>query len=1112
MNLDTLFDKYRQHPKLIELSSLVSNQRSKVALKGLAGSARSFIAAALSDKRPDFHYLFLLSDQEECQYLLDDLSNLIHESRVMFYPSPYKKHRLLDGLDNNHIQQRTEVLNRLKKPLVKPHFIISYPEALVERVVSSEFINKNTFHVKIGDALDVDFVIDFLVEYQFERVDFVYEPGTFSIRGGIVDVFSYANEKPYRIELFGDEVETIKQFDPETQLSEKRLQSITILPNFEGDEGDDSRISFFKFIPDNFVVWTDGLSNAKSAIEDFHVRTTKVSEDTPKELLQVLQQHLEPTDAIISQLEELRVIEESKSPLFKVDGRVQFHFQPQPVFNKRFELLADKLDENRNAGLSTYIFSESKKQLERIYAILEDIERPSDFVAIYKNLHQGFVDNDSKIACFTEHEIFNRFKNHKARKTYNQEKAITLKELYQLQPGDYIVHIDHGVGKFSGLEKMDVQGRTQEAVRIVYKGGDLLYVNIHSLHKIARYIGQEGKEPSFHKLGGQAWGKMKAKTKSKVKDIARDLIKLYAARKSKPGFEFSPDGYLQNELEASFIYEDTPDQAKSTAEVKADMEEAHPMDRLICGDVGFGKTEVAIRAAFKAAVDGKQTAILVPTTVLALQHFKTIRERLSDFPVTVDYVNRFKSTKQIKETLTRVAEGKVDILIGTHRILSKDIKFKDLGLLIIDEEQKFGVAAKEKLRALRVDVDTLTLTATPIPRTLQFSLMGSRDLSTINTAPPNRQPIDTRLHVFNEEIMGEAINYELARGGQVFFVHNRIKDIYHFADKVEQLCPGAKVAVAHGQMDGKKLEEVMAAFVDGFYDVLVSTSIIESGLDISNANTMIVNSAQNFGLSDLYQMRGRVGRSNKKAFCYLFTPPKHMLTPVARKRLAAIEQHSDLGSGFQIAMRDLDIRGAGNILGAEQSGFIAELGVEMYQKILNEAMSELKESEFKDLFKDEEVKTNKRECQIDTDMALLIPDAYVTNINERMNLYREMNDLDSNAAIDAYKDKLIDRFGPMPSETENLVFTLRLKWLAEEMSVHKILLKTNKMFCYLPPESDTGFYQSAAFGKFLAYLQAYPKKVRLKQKENSAQLVFDSIRSVQQAFECLETINSHQLA
>ncbi|MBI1185028.1 transcription-repair coupling factor, partial [bacterium] len=733
-----------------------------------------------------------------------------------------------------------------------------------------------------------------------------------------------------------------------------------------------------------------------------------------------------------------------------------------------------------------------------------------EFIAVYRSLHHGFVDNDLKIACYTEHEVFNRYKVARGKKSYNQEKAITLKELYQLQPGDYIVHIDHGVGKFSGLEKIDIHGKLQEAVRIIYKGGDLLYVNIHSLHKIARHVGQEGKEPTMHKLGGQAWSKMKEKTKSKVKDIARDLIKLYAARKAQPGFQFSPDGYLQNELEASFMYEDTPDQAKTTAEVKADMEQPHPMDRLVCGDVGFGKTEIAIRAAFKAAVDGKQTAILVPTTVLALQHFKSFRDRLSDFPVTVDYVNRFKSSKQIKETLQKVADGKIDILVGTHRLLSKDVKFKDLGLLVIDEEQKFGVAAKEKLKALRVNVDTLTLTATPIPRTLQFSLMGARDLSTINTPPPNRQPIDTRLHVYNDEILAEAINYEVARNGQVFFVHNRIKDIYHFAERIEQLCPGVKVAVAHGQMDGKQLEEIMVAFVDGFYDVLVATSIIESGLDISNANTIIINSAHNFGLSDLYQMRGRVGRSNKKAFCYLFTPPKHMLTDVARKRLSAIEQHSDLGSGFHIAMRDLDIRGAGNILGAEQSGFIAEIGVEMYQKILNEALYELKESEFKDMFKDEAAPELKRDCQIDTDMALLIPDAYVTNINERMNLYRELNEITTEERLERFADVLTDRFGKLPEPTQNLLHTMRLKWQAESMQVQKILLKSGKMFVNLPPRFDEAFYQSETFGRFLAYLQDHPRRVRLKQKDDGAQLVFDHISTVQQALETLQDITIYE--
>jgi len=1108
LNLDQLLSQYDRHPKLIELSSGLSVSQAKVQIKGLAGSMKSFLAAALSRKLNAFHHLFVVSDFEECQYLANDLENLVPVSRVMVYPSPYRKHKHFDAFENNQIQQRTEVLNRLKGTLGTPHFIVSYPEALVERVVSSDFISKNTFAVTVGDSLDIDFVIDFFVEYNFERVDFVYEPGTFSIRGGIIDIFSYANEKPYRIELFGDEVESIKQFDPETQLSEKRLQKITILPNFEHDEEEGVRTSFFNFLPEDFVVWSDGLANFKASVEDFHVRAEKVDEDTPREMLHALQNNLESVENLMSHLGNRRLIEESKSSYFPPNTRVQFHVQPQPVFNKKFELLANKLEENRNAGFASYIFSESKKQLERIYSILEDIERPEEFVALYKNIHKGFVDNDLKVACYTEHEIFNRFKNYKSRKSYNQEKAITLKELYQLQPGDYVVHIDYGVGKFSGLEKVDHSGKLQEAVRLVYKGGDLLYVNIHSLHKISRFVGQEGKEPTVHKLGGQAWSKIKEKTKNKVKDIARDLIKLYAARKAKTGFAFSPDGYLQNELEASFIYEDTPDQAKTTADVKKDMEEPHPMDRLVCGDVGFGKTEIAIRAAFKAAVDGKQTAVLVPTTVLALQHYKTFKERLGDLPVTVDYVNRFKSTKQIKETLLKAKEGKIDILVGTHRILSKDVKFKDLGLLVIDEEQKFGVAAKEKLRAFKVNVDTLTLTATPIPRTLQFSLMGARDLSTINTPPPNRQPIDTRLHVYNDEIMSEAINYEVARNGQVFFVHNRIKDIYHFAEKIETMCPGVKVAVAHGQMDGKQLEEIMVAFVDGFYDVLVSTSIIESGLDISNANTMIVNAAHNFGLSDLYQMRGRVGRSNKKAFCYLFTPPKHMMSSVARKRLAAIEQHSDLGSGFHIAMRDLDIRGSGNILGAEQSGFIADIGVEMYQKILNEALHELKDTEFKDLFKGEKAPEIKRECQIDTDLALLIPDAYVTNINERMNLYRELNAIEDEEGLEKYREALVDRFGKLPKQTESLIYTLRLKWVAQSMSIQKILLKQGKMFLYLPSKDNSAFYQSELFGKFLAYLQDNPRTVRLKEKENGAQLVFDSISSVPKAYECLYRIKA----
>ncbi|MBI3141524.1 MAG: transcription-repair coupling factor [Bacteroidetes bacterium] len=1067
--------------------------------------------AAMAHKLPGHHHLVVAHSHDEALLLSNDLETLMPEGRVMVFPSPYYRHQFVEAFDSNQIQQRTEVLERFSKNLSSPHMILTYPEALLEKVVSKAQVAANTFMVKVGDGLDLDFITDFLIEYQFERVDFVYEPGTFSLRGGIVDVFSFAAEMPFRIELFGDKVESIKQFDPETQLSERRLQSVHLMPNFEHEAvASAGRVGIMDYLPDDMVVWSQGIRDQVRALDTFEERVKQVSATAPSSMLQAIRQMIAQQD-LLEAWKARRVVDLGAEPYFGDCERIQFHFQPQPVFNKRFDLLADKLEENDQAGLKTYIFSDSKTQLERIYAILDDIGRHPVFEAIYHGLHQGFVDKDLKLACYTEHEIFNRYKKPKGRKSYNQEKAITLKELYQLQPGDYVVHIDHGIGQFSGLEKMEINGKEQEAIRLLYKGGDLLYINIHSLHKIARFTGQEGQVPTMHRLGGQAWNKLKEKTKGKVKDIARDLIKLYAARKSQPGFAFSPDGYLQYELEASFIYEDTPDQAKATADVKADMEQPHPMDRLVCGDVGFGKTEVAIRAAFKAAVDGKQAAVLVPTTVLALQHFKTFTDRLSDLPVTVDYINRFKSDGQVKVTLEKVAEGKVDILVGTHRLLSSDVVFKDLGLLIVDEEQKFGVSAKEKIKALKVNVDTLTLTATPIPRTLQFSLMGARDLSTINTPPPNRQPIDTLLHVWDEGILSEAVNRELARNGQVFFVHNRIADIFHFAGIIERLCPHARVAVAHGQMEGHKLEEIMVAFVDGFYDVLVSTSIIESGLDISNANTIIVNAAHNFGLSDLYQMRGRVGRSNKKAFCYLFTPPKHLLTETARKRLSAIEQHSDLGSGFQIAMRDMDIRGAGNILGAEQSGFIAEIGVEMYHKILNEALAELKESEFKDLFGSEAQTTALAvDCQIDTDMTLLIPDWYVTNINERMNLYRQLNDIDRQAKLDVFAAGLEDRFGPLPEPTANLLLTMQLKWQAQGMRIQKILLKSGKMFLNLPPQDNTAFYHSETFGRFLAYLQDHPKKVRLKQKDSGAQLVIDGVTNVRKALQCLSEIDVYE--
>ena len=1110
MNIADIQSTVRNHPQVQELIKYLETPKAKIQAKGIVGSARSFIFSSVFSQL-NKHHLYILSDNEEANYFENDLENLIDKKRILFYPSPYKRHRMLVNYDNSLIQQRTEVLNRLKEPLSKPHIIITYPEALAETVVSAQHIQDNTFNIKLKDSLDIDFIIDFLVEYGFERVDFVYEPGTFSIRGGIVDVFSYASEKPFRVELFGDEVESIKQFDPETQLSEKRLQRVTVIPNMESSKQGQKRISFLDFLPTDIVVWADSFENLENSLQDVVDRANNLSQQVVEELPYHPASVLDDMKQLMKNIASKSTVEEANRSFFKSHPKYQFHQQPQTVFNKKFDLLADKLDENRNAGYSTFIFSESTKQLERIYAILEDIERKPDFIPIYKSLHKGFVDDDLKIACYTEQEIFNRFKNFKSKTTYNQDKAITLKELYQLQPGDYVVHIDHGIGKFSGLEKLEVHGRKQEAVRLEYKSGDLLYVNIHSLHKISRFVGQEGKEPSVHKLGSAAWANLKQKTKNKVKDIARDLIKLYAARRTQKGFAFAPDSYLQTELEASFIYEDTPDQAKTTAEVKADMEKPHPMDRLVCGDVGFGKTEIAIRAAFKAATDGKQVAILVPTTVLALQHYKTFHARLQDFPVEVDYVNRFKSAKQVKETLKRLSEGKVDIIIGTHRLLGKDIKFSDLGLLIIDEEQKFGVAAKEKLKSFKLNVDTLTLTATPIPRTLSFSLMGARDLSTINTPPPNRQSIDTRLHVFNDHILAEALNYEVARRGQVFYIHNRIKDIYHHAEKIESLCPGVKVGVAHGQMEGKQLEEIMAAFIEGFYDVLVSTSIVESGLDISNANTMIINNAQNFGLSDMYQMRGRVGRSNKKAFCYLFTPPVHTLTTVARKRLSALEQHSDLGSGFNIAMRDLDIRGAGNILGGEQSGFIAEIGIEMYQKILDEAVQELKDSEFKNLFEGIEAPKKIRDTQIDSDLEMMLPDKYVSNINERMNLYRELNKVSNEDEIESFKASLKDRFGTIPQPTLELFDMLRLKWKGQEMGVEKFILKANKMRIQLPDSTEEDFYQSDDFGRFLSFVQMNPRKVNLEQKNGAVQLTFTKINSVQAALNILQQIQETKI-
>jgi transcription-repair coupling factor (superfamily II helicase) len=1071
---------------------------SKTYISGLKGSIHSLLGAAIFH-RHTAPQLYLLNDREAAEYFQNDLQTFLDKKHIWLFPSPFKDDQDIESIHNQGVLERTEILSQIRDGDKRNPIIISYPEAIFEKVINPESLQKNTFEVTVGDKLDMDFVIDFLSQYNFERTDFVYEAGSFSIRGSIIDVFSFANELPFRIELFEDTVESIRMFDPETQLSAKKLSRVTLIPNVETQEkGFAGRISFFDYIPANTLIFAQDLHLTQEFIRTVHnkIKKAAVSAETEHELHP---ENFEDAKAIIKHIGRFHCIEWGTKNYFEPGLEIDLNISPQPEFNKNFNLLAGDLQANSRKGYTNIIFSDQPKQIERIYAIFEDLNTGAEFIPIYKVLHEGFIDHKTQLACYTEHQIFGRYQRYKGRKNYSKNESISLKELYELKPGDFVTHIDHGVGIFSGLEKLEINGKRQEAIRLKYKGGDLLYVNIHSLHKITRYVGQEGKAPKLNKLGSNAWENLKNKTKNKVKDIARDLIKLYAARKASKGFAFSPDSYLQTELEASFIYEDTPDQAKTTEEVKRDMEQPHPMDRLVCGDVGFGKTEIAIRAAFKAVADSKQVAILVPTTVLASQHYKTFRARLADFPANVDYISRFKSPLQQKETLKKVEEGKVDILIGTHRILSKDIKFKDLGLLIIDEEQKFGVAAKEKLRAMKTNVHTLTLTATPIPRTLSFSLMGARDMSIINTPPPNRQPVKTRIEVFNKEVIRDAIDYEVARGGQVFLVHNRIKDIFDMGDMVKTLCPHAKVAVAHAQMESDKLEEVMLNFIEGYYDVLVSTNIVESGLDIPNANTIIVNQAQNHGLSDLYQLRGRVGRSNKKAYCYLLTPPMSAVTGEARKRLAALEEHTELGSGFIIAMKDMDIRGAGNILGGEQSGFIAEIGLEMYQKILQEAMQELREDEFKDLFTGEPV--FKEETQIETDLELHIPDRYVTSVNERLNMYNKINDLQDEASLRTFEEELEDRFGPVPKPTKELLNIVRLKWILQDLKISKASLKRGRLKCWFSRRADEKFFQGDLFGYIIEYVQKYPRRSTLQQDADGLIFTVNDVLTAKNALE-----------
>lgn len=1080
-------------------------------LRGLTGSLDAIIAATLYQINPQ-PQLFLLHDKDEAHYFHNDLQNLLQETgkEVLFFPTSYKRPYQFQEVDNANVLQRAEVLNRINQTRSHPQgeIIVSYPEAMVEKVINRRSLVEHTIHIKVGDTIELDQFISRLQQYDFEHADFVYEPGQYVIRGGIIDVFSYASDLPCRIELLGNQVESIRTFDPLSQLSLSQVQSIALVPNVQTRLLGETRESFLRFIPKNTRLWIKDWALTLETLQKYFDRAVQEFESILSGgNVQIVYQPadlFETPESFAECLQNFTVLEFGKR--FGLKGEsIDFQSKPQPSFHKDFNLIAKHLDENQLQGITNILVAEQVSQLQRLQNIFEEIDPHLRFQTLSIALREGFCDQMLKIACYTDHQMLGRFHRYKAKERYSKSQAMTLRELKSLQIGDYVTHVDYGVGRFAGLEKVEINGRMQEAIRLIYRDDDILYISIHALHKIAKYSGKEGTIPTLSKLGSPEWENKKRSVKKKVRDIAKELIQLYAKRKASKGYAFSKDSYLQIELESSFLYEDTPDQAKATADVKADMEQPYPMDRLICGDVGFGKTEVAIRAAFKATVDGKQVAVLVPTTVLAMQHYKTFAERLKNFPVRVEYVSRFKSPKEIKAILKDLAEGKINILIGTHRIVSDDVRFKDLGLLIIDEEQKFGVKTKERLKEMKVNVDVLTLSATPIPRTLQFSLMGARDLSIIATPPPNRQPVTTEVHVFKEEIIRDAIRYELRRGGQVFFVHNRIGDIESIANIILRLVPDARIGIAHGQMEGKKLELVMTKFIEGEYDVLVSTNIIENGLDIPNANTIIINHAHMYGLSDLHQMRGRVGRSNRKAFCYLLIPTLAGLTAEARKRLQTIEEFSELGDGFKVAMRDSDIRGAGDLLGAEQSGFINDLGFEMYHQILDEAIQELKENEFRELFERQlslKQEDFVKDCTIETDFEIIIPDTYVSNISERLRLYTETDNIKTEEELNRFRNALIDRFGPLPTSVQDLLKTVQLRWLAQKMGFEKLVLKGGVMKGYLL--NKEAYFQGEVFGQIIQYATRHPQVCRLKETSKGPVLIVENIDNVSKAMQVME--------
>ncbi|MCX6173079.1 MAG: transcription-repair coupling factor [Flavobacterium sp.] len=1120
MSQDSLYNSYLHSAKVKQIIEALENPLTKIQLKGLLGSSLSFVFQAIF-KKSEKPFLLILNEKEEAAYILNDLEQMIGANDVLFYPSSYRRPYQIEETDNANVLLRSEVLNRINSRK-KPAVIVTYPEALFEKVVTRKELDKNTLKIAVGENVSIDFINEILFEYEFKRVDFITEPGEFSVRGGILDVFSFSNDNPYRIEFFGNEVDSIRTFDVETQLSVEKQNKITIIPNLENKFIQENRESFLDYISDKTVLCIENTPFLTSQLDKLFAKAIETFDKLSNDIKHASPEHLFLNqEGFLRKALDFSIIELSNKPLFKTTKTFEYHIQPQPSFNKQFDLLLNNLSDNHFNGYTNYLFCSNEGQANRFHDIFESLDEANHenvrnhYHTIVASLYQGFIDEENQITCYTDHQIFERYHKFSIKNGYSKKQTLTLKELNSLSVGDYVTHIDHGIGKFGGLQKIQVEGKTQEAIKLVYADNDIVYVSVHSLHKISKYSGKDGTPPKIYKLGSNAWKVLKQKTKARVKHIAFNLIQLYAKRRLEKGFQFAPDSYLQKELESSFIYEDTPDQITATQDVKADMEKDRPMDRLVCGDVGFGKTEVAIRAAFKAVDNSKQVAILVPTTILAYQHYRTFTERLKEMPVRVGYLNRFRTAKQKAQTLEELASGKLDIIIGTHQLVNKNVVFKDLGLLIVDEEQKFGVNVKDKLKTIAANVDTLTLTATPIPRTLQFSLMAARDLSVITTPPPNRYPIESQVVGFNEELIRDAISYEIQRNGQVFFINNRIENIKEIAGMIQRLVPDARVGIGHGQMEGTKLEELMLGFMNGDFDVLVATTIIESGLDVPNANTIFINNANNFGLSDLHQMRGRVGRSNKKAFCYFICPPYSAMTDDARKRIQALEQFSELGSGFNIAMKDLEIRGAGDLLGGEQSGFINEIGFETYQKIMNEAIEELKENEFKDLYDDGNEDENKeyvKDLQIDTDFELLFPDEYINNISERLNLYNELGTIKDEDGLLAYEIKLIDRFGPLPQEAKALLNSIRIKWIAIQMGIERIVMKQGKLIGYFVSDQQSAYYNSKQFRHMLQFVQQHGNLCKMKEKETKnglrLLLTFENVKSISRALEFMELMKN----